>query len=238
MSRHLDFPNPNDNHARGQQPQYRRWRRHGVVAWAGLVAVGWLGYLAFLGGFPGNYWVAQVYSIFLSPLVAVGLTAILTAPIFGLAFGLLAIASLKTGWRSRTRQGVKTLLLMLLVEVMAIAALLPSGLLVGDVTDRLVVSPWQATYRAIYVSPLDDNYGDLILLKCHWFSFCRQVYRRYTDIGSSEKAYLQFDPEANQVKLHLEGRWVYVRSPGIPACQEITNSAGYERECNASFPSD
>jgi hypothetical protein len=203
-----------------------------------MMLVGWLGYLAFFGGVPGNYWLAQGYSYLLILAVAIVVTALLTLPVFGLAFGLLAIASIHPPWRSRTRQGAKKLLLMLLIEAMAIAALLPSGILVGYVTDHLTIAPWQVTYRAIYVSPLDDNYGDLMLLKCRWFGFCRQVYRRYTDVSSSEDAYLQFDPEANQVKLHLEGRWVYVRSPGHPACRERPNSAGYDRECDAFLPSN
>ncbi|WP_204137320.1 hypothetical protein [Halomicronema sp. CCY15110] len=233
MARHLDFPHPNGdaNHNRGNQP-HRRWRHRGVIAWAGLATVGWLGYLAFLGGFPGNYWLAQIYSFSIAALMSLGLTAILTAPIFGLAFGLLAIASLNSDWRSRSRQGAKTLLLMLLIEAMAIAALLPSGILVGYVTDRLAIAPWQVTYRTIYVSPLDNNYGDLMLVRCRWFGFCRQVYRSYTDAGSSEDAYLQFDAEANQVKLHLEGRWVYVRSPSGPACKEILRSDDPYSKCD------
>ena len=222
MSRRPDFPSltGDEAHGRSNQPN-RRWIRVGVMAWLGLAVVGWFGYFAFLMGWPGNYWLAQVYSASILGLVSLGLTAILTTPIFGIAFGILAIASLKVSWRSRARQGAKKLLVILLIQIMAIAALLPSGILVMSVSDRLTIAPWQATYRALYVSPLDDNYGDLMLVKCRWLGFCHQVYRSYTDVISSEEAYLEFDAEANQVKLHLEGRWVYVRSPGSPACKEI-----------------
>ncbi|RZM79669.1 hypothetical protein [Leptolyngbya iicbica] len=236
MSRLPEFPTPNsDAHHHRESSPRRRWWRFGVIAWVGLAAVGWLGYLAFFGGLPGNYWLAQVYSISLFPLAAVVLTTVLTAPMFGLAFGLLAIGSIHTPWRRRTRQGAKKLLLLLLIEAMAIAALLPSGILVTTLSDRLVILPWHTTYRAIYVSPLDDNYGDLMLVKCGWFGFCRQVYRSYTDVGSADEAYLQFDAEANQIKLHLEGSWVYVRSPGAPACQEGLHSDHADHECDADL---
>ncbi len=225
MSRHSDFPplTGNATHTRSNQPN-RRWMRVGLIAWVGLAVVGWLVYFAFVLGWPGNYWLAKVYSASILGLVPLGLTAILTTPIFGIAFGILAIASLNVSWRSRARQGAKQLLVILLIQIMAIAALLPSGILVMSTSDRLTIAPWQTTYRALYVSPLDDNYGDLMLVKCRWFGFCRQVYRSYTDVISSEEAYLEFDAEANQVKLHLESRWVYVRSPGSPACKEILRS--------------
>jgi hypothetical protein len=113
-----------------------RWWRWAFLAWGSMMLIGWLGYLAFFGGVPGNYWLAQGYSYLLILAVAIVVTALLTLPVFGLAFGLLAIASIHPPWRSRTRQGAKKLLLMLLIEAMAIAALLPSGILVGYVTDR------------------------------------------------------------------------------------------------------
>lgn len=203
----------------------------GMTVWGIVMMIGGLGYLAFLKGIPGNYWLTQAYGFLIWGAAAV---AVLTAPLLGLAFVLLAIASLHPDWRSRTRQGAKKLLLILLIEAMVIFALL-SGIVVGDVTDRLAVAPWQVVYRAIYLSPLDNNYGDLMLVKCRWFGFCRQVYRSYTDMGSAEEAYLQFNADANQVKLHLEGRWVYRRSPGSPACKEILRSDDPHRKCDPAL---
>lgn len=209
-----------------------RWIRWGIRIWLVLAVVGWLGYLAFLGGVPGNYWLAQAYSFSSFGAVAVMLVALLTAPLFSLAFGLLAIASLKSDWRSRARQGAKKLLLVLLIEAMAITALLPSGMLLGSVEDKLAIAPWQTVYRAIYVAPFDDNYGDLMLVKCRWLGFCRQVYRSYTDVTSAEEAGLQFNASTNEVALYLESRWVYVRSPDSPDCKEVLRSSDPYGKCD------
>ncbi len=214
------------------RPWRNPWVKLGLTVWGSLTAIGWFGYLTFLAGAPGNYWLAQTYSFSIVGAFASVLVALLTAPLFGLAFGLLAIASLNPDWRSRTRQGAKKLLVMLLIEVMAIAALLPSGILLGYVEDQLAIAPWQTVYRAIYVAPFDDNYGDLMLVKCRWLGFCHQVYRSYTDVVSAEETFLQFNTNTNEVALQLEGRWVYVRSPGSPACKEVLRSSDPYGKCN------
>ncbi len=193
---------------------------------------GWLGYLAFLKGFPGNYWLATLYGYFVWAAIAVVLTALVTTPLFGLAFGVLAIASANSDWRSRSRQGAKKLLIILLIEVMAIAALLPSGLLLANVTDQLAIAPWATVYRAMYVAPLDDNYGDLMLVNCRWAGFCHQVYRRYTNSISAEEAFLNFNAQTNEVALHLEGQWVYVRSPDAPACKAVLHASDSDNKCD------
>lgn len=232
MLSHRD-PHP-DNYtaaprARPRQNFLRRW---GLTIWAILMAISWLGYLMFLNGAPGNYWLAQAYSFLIVGAVPVVLVAVLTAPLFGLAFGLLAVVSLNPNWRSRARQGAQKLLVMLLIEVMAMAALLPSGIWVQEVTHRLAIAPGQVVYRAIYVSPLDDNYGDLMLVQCRWMGFCHQVYRSYTNSISAGAADLDFKPQTEQVALHLEGRWVYVRSPGAPACKEVLHSGERYGKCH------
>lgn len=196
------------------------------------MVIGWLGYLTFLAGAPGNYWLVQGYSFSILGTFASVLVALLTAPLFGLAFGILAIASLNPDWRSRARQGAKNLLVMLLIGAMTMVALLPSGILLGYVEDQLAIAPWQAVYRAIYVAPFDDNYGDLMLVKCRWMGFCRQVYRGYTNSISAEEAYLDFNSQTEQVALYLEGRWVYVRSPGLPVCKEVLRSSDPYGKCS------
>lgn len=192
-----------------------------------LAVMGWLGYLPFLSGAPGCYWLAQAYGWLLPATVAVLVTALLTTPVFGIAFGILAIASLHPGGRRRARQGAKKLLVVLLIEVLAIAALVPNVIWLGEVTTHLAIAPWHMVYRAIYIAPLDDNYGDLMLVKCRWFGLCHQVYRRYTDVGSATAAELAYNADTDQVALHLEGRWVYVRSPGTPPCREDLDFHAY-----------
>jgi hypothetical protein len=208
-----------------------RWTRIGLILWGGLIALGWLGYWPLLQGVPGVYGLAWVYRWWLIVAVVAILGGLLVLPVVGMAFCLLLLLSLKSGWRRYTRQGARKLLLLLLIEAMAIMALLPSFLRQFETHDEITIAPWHTTYRAVYVAPLDDNYGDMMLLQCRWPGLCRQVYRAGTDVLSAEAATLDFNAATNEVGLYLEGRWVYVRSPGQPPCTEQLRSADEYGRC-------
>jgi hypothetical protein len=196
--------------------------------------VGVLGYGLLLQGGPGFYWLAWAYGQLLALALAVVVTTLLTLPMMAAAFALLAVGSINRSRRYRLRQGAKQLLRLLLAALMIILGLLPSLIWQFETPAQLAIAPWQVTYRALYVAPLDDNYGDLMLVQCHWLGWCHQVYRRYTNVKSAEDAYLAFDATTNQVGLHLEGRWVYVRTPGYPPCQEQLRASDPFGKC--SFP--
>lgn len=83
---------------------------------------------------------------------------------------------------------------------------------------QLTVEPWHRTYHAAYVSPLDDNYGALMLVQCGWLKLCYQVYRIDIDISALEEARLYFNAETNQLGLK-EGLWRYVRSRDQELCR-------------------
>ena len=214
----------------------RGWEKYSVrlvlVGWAGLAVAGWLGYLPFLAGFPGFHWLALAYSALLPLTVVLVLGSLFILPTTGFAFAILGLISLKQAWRRRARNAMRKLLGLLLVLAMAIGALLPSLMLLYVPYATLNIAPWHTVYRAIYVSPVDNNYGDLMLLKCRWLGICHQVYRSYTDITSAEETFLEYNGAMNQVALHLEGRWVYVRSPKTQACKEFLRSSDSYGKCS------
>ncbi|MGG6238574.1 hypothetical protein ACQ4N7_08015 [Nodosilinea sp. AN01ver1] len=210
----------------------RRDRRRWVFAiWGLLTALGWLWYLPFASGrgigFHGLAWAySQLFAIALL-LLLVGIVAIALGSI---ALGVLLLMGLKPAWRRSARRGIQKLLVLLAVGVLLPLPLLPT-LAVGYAPQaRQVVSPWRTTYRTVYVAfPLDDNYGDLMLLQCRWL--CHQVYRSSTDIISAGAAGLAFNAETNQVGLQLQGQWVYVRSPNSEPCTLSLGLTANEREC-------
>lgn len=191
-----------------------------IVGGLGLTAIGWIGYLPFVAGFPGCYWLAWGYGHLVLVTLPLMLVAFFTLPAFGMALGILALVSTVGQWRHRARQGAKTLLMLLLAELLAIIALLPNAVWQFETYDQVAIAPWHVIYRAAYVAPLDNNYGHLMLLKCHWLGLCYQVYRSDTDITSAEDVNVEYNVKTNEVALHLEGRWVYVRSPGEAPCHE------------------
>lgn len=200
---------------------YRRRLTVGIMAWLTLTAIAWIAYLPFLAGLPGCHWLALGYSRLLGVTFAWLLVSLFSLPLLGLAFGILLVTNIYGPWRSRSRQGIRQLLLLLLIELMGLIALAPNFAVQYDPMNTHAIAPWHVKYRAVYVAPLDNNYGDLMLLKCRWLGLCHQVYRHATDITSAERADIAFNPTTHQVALHLESRWVYVRSPDTEPCQEI-----------------
>jgi hypothetical protein len=198
----------------------KRLRRIGMILWGILLLAGWLGYLPYLLGMPGIHGLALLYNA-LMPLAAILiLGTIHGVPFFGSALGGLVLLSLYPKWRPLAYASVRILLRSALALLMVLIALLPSFILQYQPYAHRAIAPWRSVYRAIYVSPLDNNYGDLMLLRCYGLGLCRQVYRTETNISSVEEALIDFNSETNQAALYLEGRWVYVRSPRIPPCKE------------------
>lgn len=208
-------------------------RRWGLIIWGLLTALGWLWYLPFASGhglgFHGLAWAYSQLLVVALLLLSVGTVAIALGSI---ALCVLLLISLRPDWRRSAQRGIKKLLVLLLVEVLLCVALLPTLFLGYAPQASQVVSLWHTTYRAVYVAfPLDDNYGDLMLLNCRWLGLCHQVYRGSTDITSAGKASLAFNAETNQVALNLEGQWVYVRSPNTKPCTRSLELAVNESEC-------
>jgi hypothetical protein len=166
-----------------------------------------------------------------SKLFAIALLAVIVLVIVGgLALCLLLLLSFNLNWRQSARRGVAKVVWLLITGILLLVALLPA-LIVGYAPKASqTIAPWGITYRTVYVAlPLDDNYGELMLLRCRSLGLCRQVYRSYTDIISAGEAVLAFNADANQVGLKLEGQWVYVRSPDEELCSQppqLTNGNG------------
>ncbi|PZU96238.1 MAG: hypothetical protein DCF32_21870 [Leptolyngbya sp.] len=213
----------------------RRFTRHLrwvlLLGWAVLAACGWLGYLPFVGGaVPGVHGLAWVYSKLFAIALLTLLAVIVLVTVGGLALCLLLLLSFSLNWRQSARRGAAKVVWLLITGILLLVALLPA-LIVGYAPKaNQAIAPWGITYRTVYVAfPLDDNYGELMLLQCRSLGLCHPVYRGYTDIVSAGEAALAFNAEANQVGLKLEGRWVYVRSPNEELCSQLpqlTNSNG------------
>ncbi|MBD2233845.1 hypothetical protein [Phormidium tenue] len=208
-------------------------RRTLLLGWAILAALGWLGYLPFVGGaVPGVHGLAWVYG----KLFAIALLTLL-AVIILLGAGSLAVCllllSLKLEWRQSIRRGLAKVGLLLAVGIFLLVALLPA-LLVGYAPQASqTMSPWGVTYRTVYVAfPLDDNYGELMLLSCRSPGLCHQIYRSSTDIISAGGADLAFNTDTNQVALNLEGQWVYVRSPDKALCNQPLPPTTFSSSCS------
>ncbi|PSR12714.1 hypothetical protein C8255_26225 [filamentous cyanobacterium CCP3] len=210
----------------------RRDRRRWVfILWGLLTALGWLWYLPFASGrgfgFHGLAWAySQLFAIALL-LLLVGIAAIALGSI---ALCVLLLMGLRPDWQRSARRGIQKLLVLLLVEVFLLVALLPALFLGYAPQASQVVPLWRTTYRVVYVAlPIDDNYGDLMLLNCRWL--CQPVYRGSTDIISASEADLAFSAETNQVGLRVQGQWVYVRSPQSEPCTRSLGLTANEREC-------
>ena len=208
----------------------KHWRRIGLMIWLGLMAVGWLGYLPYVLGLPGIHGLAVVYNLLVYIIFALILGSLYGWPFIGAAFVMLILLSFIPECKRYARAGLRILLTLGLAILMTIAALLPSFILQYQPYAQKAIAPWHSVYRAIYVSPLDNNYGDVMLVRCR-LGLCYQVYRGETNISSIEDAVIEFNPETNQVALYLEGRWVYVRSPGSPPCKENLRANEYGK-CN------
>ncbi|MGF1457954.1 MAG: hypothetical protein ACFBSG_02910 [Leptolyngbyaceae cyanobacterium] len=198
----------------------RTWAKVSLGLWSGLTAWGWLWYWPFVSG---HLWGWHALAWLYGQLVWIsvfGLFAIAASlPIIGLAFGVLGLISQHRAWRPTARRGAKILVVSLLIELMAIMLLLPPLFSNYWPQTRLAIAPWQQTFHTIYVGfTFDDNYGDLMLLRCHRLGLCHQVYRRYTDTGSAEQATLQMNADKTAIGLRLEGQWVYVTSQTAPLC--------------------
>ncbi|PSN81118.1 hypothetical protein C8B47_02890 [filamentous cyanobacterium CCP4] len=197
----------------------RRDRRRWVFAiWGLLTALGWLWHLPFASGRGlGFHELAWAYSQLLVVALLLLLVGIVAIALGIIALCVLLLMGLRPDWRRSAHRGIKKLLLVLLAGVLLPVALLPTLFLGYAPQASQVVSLWRTTYRTVYVAfPLDDNYGDLMLLRCRWL--CHQVYRGSTDIISASEADLAFSAETNQVGLRVQGQWVYVRSPGSELC--------------------
>lgn len=199
-----------------------------------LAALGWLGYLPFVwGSVPGVHGLAWVYSKLLAIALLLLLAVIVVMGVGGLAVCLLLLLSLKLEWRQSARRGLAKVGLLLIASVLLLVALLPAFMASYAPQASQNIAPWQVTYRTVYVSlPLDDNYGDLMLLSCRSPGLCRQVYRGYTDIFSASEAALAFNAETNQVGLNLQGQWVYVRSRDQELCSESPQLTSGNRACS------
>ncbi|MBD2105478.1 hypothetical protein [Nodosilinea sp. FACHB-13] len=218
-------------HALGQRFTRRpRWRTL-LLGWAMLAALGWLGYLPFVGGaVPGIHGLAWVYSKLFAIALLTLLAVIVLLIVGGLALCLLLLLSFNLSWRQSARRGAAKVVWLLVTGVLLLVALLPALLAGYAPQAKQDIAPWSVTYRTVYVAfPLDDNYGDLMLLSCRSLGPCHQVYRGYTDIVSAGDAALAFNAVTNQVALNLQGQWVYVRSPDKELCSrssQLTNGNG------------
>jgi hypothetical protein len=187
-----------------------------------LAVLGWLWYLPFVqGAVPGFHGLAWVYSKLLAIALLILLVVIVVTGVGGLAVCLLLLLSLKLEWRQSARRGLAKVGLLLVAGLLLLVGLLPSFMTSYAPQAREDIAPWGVTYRTVYVAlPLDDNYGDLMLLSCRSLGLCHQVYRSYTDIMSAGTAALAFNAETNQVALNLQGQWVYVRSRDQELCSQ------------------
>jgi len=185
------------------------------------MGLGWLWYLPFASGqVPGWHKLAWLYSHLSWGAVVLVLWTLVTLPLVGAALAILAGLSLKATWRRASRQGAKVLLVGLLIELLAIAALLPPLLAGYWPLTKLAIAPWHQTFRTVNVGfVLADNYGDLMVLRCDRLGLCRQVYRAYTDVESAQAATLQLNADTTQVALKLEGQWVYVAAADAELCR-------------------
>ncbi|MBD1873381.1 hypothetical protein H6F75_07795 [Nodosilinea sp. FACHB-131] len=215
----------------------QRFTRHPkrvlLLGWAMLAALGWLGYLPFVeGAVPGMYWLAWAYNELFAIALLTLLAVIVLLGAGGLAICLLLLLSLKPEWRQSARRGLAKVVLLLIAGLLLLLALLPA-FMAGYAPHAIQnIAPWGVTYRAVYVAfPLDDNYGDLMLLSCR-LGICHQVYRSYTDIISAGVATLAFNAETNQVGLNLQGQWVYVRSPDEVICSQPSPATSFNSSCS------
>lgn len=212
----------------------RHPRRVLLLGWVALAALGWLGYLPFVrGAVPGFHGLAWVYSNLLAIALLILLAVIVVLGVGGLAVCLLLLLSLKLEWRQSARRGLAKVGLLLVACILLPVALLPA-FMAGYVPQASQnIAPWQVTYRTAYVAfPLDDNYGELMLLSCRSLGLCRQVYRGSTDVISAGEAVLAFNADANQVGLKVEGQWVYVRSRDRELCSQPPQLASGNRSCS------
>ena len=205
----------------------------GLALWAALTLLGWLWYLPFLSGvpLPGVHGLAWAYNALAIVAVLVTATVLLTLPVFGLAFLILLLASTRPKWQRPARQGAKKLLVLLLVELLALIALLPALVLGYAPQTQQTIAPWRQTWHTVYVAPLDDNYGALLLLRCDRWGLCHPVYRGETNVISVAEALLQYNPETDQMALQLEGQWVYVQSAAGDICRVRLRSLDADDKC-------
>lgn len=219
-------------HALGQRFTHHP-KRVLLLGWAMLAALGWLGYLPFVeGAVPGVHGLAWAYNkLFVIALLTL-LAVIVLVIAGGLAFCLLLLLSLKLEWRQSARRGLAKVVWLLVSGLLLLVALLPAFVAGYAPQTSQTIAPWGVTYRTVYVAlPLDDNYGDLMLLSCR-LGLCHQVHRSYTDIVSAGEAALAFNAETNWVALHLQGQWVYVRSPNEELCNQPPQSTTFNGSCS------
>ncbi|MEM6437582.1 MAG: hypothetical protein AAF773_27560 [Cyanobacteria bacterium P01_D01_bin.115] len=206
----------------------------GLALWAALTLLGWLWYLPFLSGvpLPGVHGLAWAYSALVIIMILVLLTVFLTLPLVGLAFIALLLASLRPEWQRPARRRGKNLLVLLLIELLALIALLPTMILGYYPQTQQTIAPWQQSFHAIYVPPLDDNYGALLLLRCDRWKLCYSVYRGETNVMSAAEARLHYNAETERVALRLESQWVYVQSATGEVCRMPSRAFNAETRCN------
>lgn len=199
----------------------RSGKLYGVTV-GGLAILGWLWYLAFVSGkVPGIHWVGVAYStaVFWAEMILI-LALGPTLPIVAIAIVILLLASLKSSWRQTARRGVKTLLVLSLATGLLILSMLPAVIVSYAPKSHHRVADWHSTFRTIYAAfPLDDNYGDLLLLKCGRLGLCHQIYRFPSNISSVEETTFQYDPDTDQLGLYLDSTWAYVRSRTTELCR-------------------
>ncbi|MEL6402501.1 MAG: hypothetical protein AAFR26_26005 [Cyanobacteria bacterium J06626_4] len=180
---------------------------------------------------PGMHTLAWAYSALAIVTILVTAAVLLTLPVLGLAFLLLLLASTRPEWQRPARQGAKKLLVLLLVELLALIALLPTLVLGYAPQTQQTIAPWHQTWHTVYVAPLDDNYGALLLLRCRW-GLCHPVYRGETNVISAAEALLKYNPETDQMALKLEGQWVYVQSAAGDICRVRLRSLDAYEKCS------
>lgn len=212
---------------------FRRIPKGLLIGWALIAAFGWLSYLPFVSGAaPGVHGLAWAYS----QLLLVALLALLTLIVSGLAGAVLLCLmlplSLKPQWQHKVRQGLAKVGLLAAAGGLGLLALWPT-LMVGYTPHaQQRVSPWGITYRTAYVAyPIDNNYGELLLLSCRFGGLCQPLYQGPTDLFSAAEATLVFDAQRDQLGLNLAGQWVYVRSRQQEICRSVPSLEPSEDDC-------
>jgi hypothetical protein len=212
---------------------FRRIPKGLLIGWVLMAAFGWLSYLPFVSGAaPGVHGLAWAYS----QLLLVALLALLTLIASGLAavvlLCLLLPLSLKPQWQQKVRQGLAKVGLLAAAGGLGLLALWPA-LMVGYAPQaQQAVAPWGITYRTVYAAfPIDDNYGELLLLSCRFGGLCQPLYQGPTDVISAAGTAIEFDVQRDQLGLNLAGQWVYVRSRQQEICRTVPSPQAVGEAC-------
>lgn len=211
----------------------RRLPKGLLLGWVLMAVLGWFSYLPFVSGVvPGVHGLAWAYS----QLLLIALLLLLTLIASGLAAAvllcLLLLLRLKPQWQPSIRRGLAKLGLLAAAGGLGLLALWPTLMVGYAPQSQQAVAPWGRTYRAIYTAfPLDDNYGELMLLSCRFGELCQPIYRGSTDVISAAGAAIVFNAQTDQVALNVAEQWVYVRSRQQVLCRRALQPQASDNDC-------